>query len=76
LNLLRSLGRQGLAEAHYAVAVFPLATGLEKGDTFETLEDIALCAGGTSGGAETVVLRHKTGFRAYLFGRTEEERCV
>lgn len=61
-NLRRSLGGQGLAEANHAVAIFPLATGLEEGNAFKTLEDITLCAGCAGGGAETVVLRHKTGF--------------
>jgi len=50
-----------------------LAAGLEDGDPLKPFEDIALGASGAGGGAETVVLRHKSGIRAFDFGRAEEE---
>ena len=53
-----SNGRQRLAEARHAVAVLPLAAGLENRDAFETLEDIALGAGGSGGRTKTAMLRH------------------
>lgn len=43
------LRRAGLAEAGDAVAIFPLMTGLEKGDAFKTLEDVPLGSRGADG---------------------------